>query len=157
MEAALTKHSFSVVVSDLGPDELIEFLSRISASPYHLQIFENVDGEPWRPLETIPTAHTQAPDSSPRRDEATSRPVRDCATLTRRDEAILVMLYRGLTNAEIAEQLGVTARTVKGYLSLLFAKFDVTNRTELVGCAVDAGLLDSHPQPHAIEPRPSGA
>ena len=62
--------------------------------------------------------------------------------LTPRDKQLLLTLYRGLRNDEIARHLGVSTRTVKGYLTRLFVMFDVTNRTELVGSAIDLGLLD---------------
>jgi DNA-binding CsgD family transcriptional regulator len=61
--------------------------------------------------------------------------------LRARERELIWMLYRGLTNREIAEAFGVAIRTVKGYLSQLFKTFDVSNRTELVGSAVDLGLL----------------
>lgn len=61
--------------------------------------------------------------------------------LSEREAEILLMLYRGLTNTEIAAHLGLSPRTVKGYLSVMFAKFDVSNRTELVGYAADLGLF----------------
>lgn len=46
---------------------------------------------------------------------------------------MLFLLSKGLRNAEIADQVDMTERTVKGYVSRLFLIFDVTNRTELVG------------------------
>ncbi|HYM11338.1 MAG TPA: helix-turn-helix transcriptional regulator [Bryobacterales bacterium] len=62
-----------------------------------------------------------------------------------RDRTVLLLVYRGLTNKEIAQHLGVSTRTVKGYLSQLFAVFDVSNRTELVGVAADLGLVGTAP------------
>ena len=50
-----------------------------------------------------------------------------------RRQDILGLLCRGLTNAEIGQQLGITARTVKWYVSQLLVTYDATNRTELVG------------------------
>jgi DNA-binding NarL/FixJ family response regulator len=53
--------------------------------------------------------------------------------LTPRRREILLFLCKGLHNAEIAQLLKLSERTVKGYISQLFLIFDVTNRTELVG------------------------
>ena len=61
--------------------------------------------------------------------------------LTDREKKVLNLLYAGLSNAEIGEEIGVKPRTVKHCISILLARFDATNRTELVGCAVDQGYL----------------
>jgi len=53
--------------------------------------------------------------------------------LTQCHQEVLHLLSRGLRNGEIADQLGKTERTVKGYVSQLLLIFDVTNRTELIG------------------------
>ena len=53
--------------------------------------------------------------------------------LNQRQLDVLHMVCKGLRNAEIAHQLGISERTVKGYVGQLFLIFDVTNRTELVG------------------------
>lgn len=52
---------------------------------------------------------------------------------------VLQLVCKGLRNAEIARQLGISERTVKGYISQLFLIFDVTNRTELVGMTMEEG------------------
>ena len=53
--------------------------------------------------------------------------------LNERQAVTLFLLGKGLRNAEIARQLGLSTRTVKSYVSQLFLIFDVTNRTELAG------------------------
>lgn len=59
--------------------------------------------------------------------------------LTGRQRAVLTLLCKGLRNSEIGLQLGLSERTVKGYVHDLLLVFDVSNRTELVG-EVAAGL-----------------
>ncbi len=61
--------------------------------------------------------------------------------LTPREQEILCLLYAGLRNTEIAHTLGIKPRTAKGHVSHLLARFDATNRTELVACALDRGYL----------------
>jgi len=55
--------------------------------------------------------------------------------LTERQRQILLFVRRGLTNKEIAEELGITEDGVKAHLSRLFLRYDVTNRVELLGAA----------------------
>lgn len=61
--------------------------------------------------------------------------------LTPRQREVLLLVYKGLRNSEIAQHFGVSVRTVKGWLTQLFDMFDVSNRTELIGSAVELGLL----------------
>jgi DNA-binding CsgD family transcriptional regulator len=61
---------------------------------------------------------------------------------TGRQKEVLGLLYKGLTNDEMARHLGLSVRTIKGCLTQLFAIFDVSNRTELIGSIVDLGLLE---------------
>ncbi len=50
--------------------------------------------------------------------------------LTRREKELLGKLADGLTNNEIATELGVTTNTVKFHLRNLYSKLDVRNRAE---------------------------
>lgn len=48
---------------------------------------------------------------------------------------------RGLSNAEIARDLHLSVPTVKGHVSRLFEKLEVTNRVQIALCVRDAGAL----------------
>jgi DNA-binding NarL/FixJ family response regulator len=50
--------------------------------------------------------------------------------LTERERVVLARLAEGVTNGEIAGQLGVSENTVKFHLQNLYVKLGVTNRTE---------------------------
>jgi len=52
--------------------------------------------------------------------------------LTVRERQILNLIVQGKTNQEIAEELYISIDTVKKYLSVLFEKFNVKNRTSLM-------------------------
>lgn len=52
--------------------------------------------------------------------------------LTRREVLVAVCCAEGLSNAEIGQRLGISEKTVKSHLRLIFDKFDVKRRTELV-------------------------
>jgi DNA-binding NarL/FixJ family response regulator len=59
-----------------------------------------------------------------------------CRRLNERHEQVLKLIAKGFRNAEIGKQLGLTERTIKGYVSQLLLAYDVTNRTELIGLFV---------------------
>lgn len=61
--------------------------------------------------------------------------------LTPRELEVTKMLARGLTNAEIAEEMFVSTRTVTTHLSNIFAKLEVSNRSRAVAVATQAGLI----------------
>lgn len=54
------------------------------------------------------------------------------ATLTRRERDIVKRLADGATNKELAEDLDISERTVKGHLSNIFMKLGVPDRLKLV-------------------------
>lgn len=62
-------------------------------------------------------------------------------SLTERERDILKLLARGMSNKEIAAQLVLTDMTVKGYVSDLFAKLGVNDRTQAALMAVRFGLV----------------
>jgi len=68
--------------------------------------------------------------------------VRSALDLSARERDVLSYLVHGFTNAEIAQSLGVTQNTVKTHLKNLFAKLDVTNRTEAAAEAKNLGIVD---------------
>lgn len=61
--------------------------------------------------------------------------------LTPRETEILGYLADGWSNAEMADRLGLTLRTVKFHLSGLFAKLGVSRRTEAIREAHNLGLI----------------
>jgi DNA-binding CsgD family transcriptional regulator len=52
--------------------------------------------------------------------------------VTAREHEVLQFLARGLTTAEMAQQLGISPHTVRDHIKALFAKVGVRSRTELV-------------------------
>jgi DNA-binding NarL/FixJ family response regulator len=60
--------------------------------------------------------------------------------LTAREREVLVLIARGQSNKEIAASLGLTEGTVKGYVSVVFDKLDVSDRTQAALYAVRHGL-----------------
>lgn len=62
-------------------------------------------------------------------------------TLTERELDLLKLLARGMSNKEIAAQLTLTEMTVKGYVSDIFMKLGVSDRTQAALMAVRFGLV----------------
>ncbi|MEO1290342.1 MAG: response regulator transcription factor, partial [Chloroflexota bacterium] len=62
--------------------------------------------------------------------------------LNDREIEILTLISRGLTNAEIAEAIHLTEGTVRNYISALFSKLDVSDRTQAALLGLRYGLTD---------------
>jgi DNA-binding NarL/FixJ family response regulator len=62
--------------------------------------------------------------------------------LTPRQMDVLGHLAKGLTNAEIADSLFVSTRTVDHHVSAILDKMGVSSRSEAISAASDAGLWD---------------
>jgi DNA-binding NarL/FixJ family response regulator len=63
--------------------------------------------------------------------------------LTARECEVLDLLAAGRNNRQIADQLGLSAKTVANHISAIFAKLQVADRTQAILRARDAGL--GHP------------
>ncbi|QYC37833.1 Transcriptional regulatory protein DegU [Nonomuraea coxensis DSM 45129] len=60
--------------------------------------------------------------------------------LTAREREVLELIAAGLSNAEIAERLYLSPKTVRNNVSNVFAKLQVTDRAQAIIRARDAGL-----------------
>ena len=61
--------------------------------------------------------------------------------LTDREREVLTCLGRGMSNAQIADELFLSEATVKGYVSRMLVKLECSNRTQAGLLAYDAGLV----------------
>jgi len=69
------------------------------------------------------------------------------AQLSEKEVEIIRYLASGLSNKEIAEQLSYSEKTVKNYLSIIFQKLQLRDRTQVAIYALRQGLLpDENPQ-----------
>jgi DNA-binding NarL/FixJ family response regulator len=74
-------------------------------------------------------------DGVPQREEQSLRSI-----LTEREQQVLQGLFEGLTNKEIAAQLGVSEGAIKAALQQLFQKTRVRTRSQLVRIALESSL-----------------
>jgi len=61
--------------------------------------------------------------------------------LTIRELQILKLVASGMSNRDVAQELDLSLRTVKGYLVEIFSKLGVGSRTEAVITGLQAGIL----------------
>ena len=65
----------------------------------------------------------------------------DLNKLSEREQEVLQLLAKGLSNKEIAAQLFLSEGTVRNYVSSVFSKLDVADRTQATLIAVRNGLV----------------
>lgn len=61
--------------------------------------------------------------------------------LTRREREVVIRVGAGLSNLRIAEELSLTPQTVRNYVTRIYRKTGVTNRSEAVVWARERGLV----------------
>jgi DNA-binding NarL/FixJ family response regulator len=76
-----------------------------------------------------------------RRPGAAAATDRQVDPLTEREREVLRLVASGANNAEIAEALYLSERTVKGHISAIFAKLGVRDRAAAIIRAYDAGIV----------------
>ena len=117
---ALRAGAAGYVLKDAADNELVEAVRRVAAGGTYLN----------------PTLGAALAAEPP---EAQGPP----DDLTEREVEVLRLIALGHTNAEIAEQLFLSVRTVETHRAHIQQKLDRTSRAELVRYALDHGLLGS--------------
>ena len=73
-------------------------------------------------------------------------PPTELEELTSREMEVFRLIARGLSNAEIGEQLFITETTVKTHVTHLLQKLDLRDRVQAVVLAYETGIFEGDPQ-----------
>jgi two-component system response regulator NreC len=77
----------------------------------------------------------QPQHTSPQKDRSTVE------TITTREEEVLKLIVQGYTNKQVAEELGISIRTVEGHRANLTEKLGIRSRVDLLRYARDHHLI----------------
>ena len=80
--------------------------------------------------------------TSPKTFKSLSTTARLSESLSEREMEVLRMIAQGLSNAEIAEKLVITERTVKAHVSNLLSKLQLNDRTQAAIYAWREGIVE---------------
>lgn len=141
-----------VVLTTFDLDEYVYRALRVGASGFLLK-----DSAPEQIAAAVRLAHEAdalfAPAITRRLIERYARPIPGVtddqqdrlAALTAREREVLILLARGMTNAQIAAELYLSEATVKTHVSHVLTKLDLASRANAVVLAYESGLV--HPNP----------
>jgi DNA-binding NarL/FixJ family response regulator len=111
--------------------------------------------KPFDSSEVVARLRRLAARSAARGDGAIS-PARDDLAddfdLTKREQQIMELLLRGLTQAEIARDLVISSNTVATHIQRILLKLGVHNRAQAVAKVARAGWLQRELHPEEIDP-----
>lgn len=107
----------SYILKDAGREVIYETIQRVVA------------GETWFPaeIETLLNASLEKESMG--------------ITLSSKEVTILKSLAKGMKNSEIAAQLFVSERTIKGYLTVIYEKLHVKTRAQAIAVAIEKKYL----------------
>ena len=133
-----------LVLTTFDADEWVVDAIRAGASGYLLK--DSPREEIVRAIQDVAEGKTIV---SPRITDTLYRMVKDgtptdstiAESLNEREREILNLLANGLTNADIAERIHLAEGTVRNYVSAIFAKLDVSDRTQAAAIAWRHGLV----------------
>ena len=140
-------HTAVVVLSMFEEDELVFAAVRAGASGYLLKDAD--DDEIAAVLRGIARGEAIFGPTTARRlldmlgrmpDQSEHTTPHPFPQLSQRELEVLELLARGRRNAMIADELFLSERTVRNYVSNIFTKLQVAGRAEAIAAARDAGI-----------------
>ncbi len=121
------------------PDIMVVLISTFQ-EPAILMAAREAGARAYLSKETSPLLLAQQLRQMHAHPERDYLPVADLPRLTPRERDVLHHLSRGLSNKEIARELGLSPDTVKDHLASLFGKLEVGDRVSLLNRSRALGL-----------------
>ncbi|MFI7132920.1 response regulator [Nonomuraea sp. NPDC050153] len=144
--AALRAGAGGFLPKDVSPEELIEGVRVVhrGESAVAPRLLTRLIGTFIREVDPQRSEDLHHTTPSGARPEGRARPRPVPASLnglTEREREVLVLIARGRSNAEIAQELSVSPSTIKNHVTSLFAKIGVRDRAQAVIVAYEAALI----------------
>jgi NarL family two-component system response regulator LiaR len=140
---ALGKPVNIIILTSFHEQDLVEQALKAGATSY---LLKNVTAEEL--AAAVWAAHagrsTLAPEAAEALIQATREKPGIGSDLTDREQEVLALLVKGLSNLEISEQLTIGMATVKYHLTNIFTKLGARNRVEAATIALEHNLVDPH-------------
>lgn len=132
---------------ELGPDGRVEYVltvsrditERIRREEQQARLYQELREREER-LQSLVQQALLAREQDQRR----MRGFEELQRLTQRERETLMLLARGLTTRQIADQLVIRPGTAKSYVERVLDKLGVANRTQAAARAMELGLSDEH-------------
>jgi DNA-binding NarL/FixJ family response regulator len=121
---ALRAGASGFLLKDARADELLQAVRTVAAGDALL----------------APTVTRRLIEDFARRPRLNAQPAA-LAELTPRELEVLVLIARGASNADIAQELVVSGATIKTHVARIFSKLDLHDRAQAVVLAYETGLV----------------
>ncbi|MFD1940387.1 MULTISPECIES: response regulator [Nonomuraea] len=123
--AALTAGASGFLLKDVTPEHLVASVRLVRSGDALL----------------APTITRRLVERFARRDDSRAALHRDLSELTPRELEVLRLLATGLSNAELADRLTLSATTVKTHVARILSKLGLRDRVQAVVLAYETGLI----------------
>jgi DNA-binding NarL/FixJ family response regulator len=123
VHAALQAGASGFLLKDVSPEQLVASVRMVAGGDALL----------------APSITRRLIERFARRDGAAAP--RELQSLTDREREVLILVARGLTNAELASQLHASEAPVKTHVARIFYKLNLRDRVQAVVLAYESGLV----------------
>jgi DNA-binding NarL/FixJ family response regulator len=123
--AALEAGASGFLLKDVSPEQLVGAIRMVMAGDALL----------------APSITRRLIERFVRPDRSSVGSPRQLGSLTEREREVLVLLARGMSNAELAERLHLSEATVKTHVARILSKLQLRDRVQAVVLAYESGLV----------------